>query len=76
MAVAAPHLTFWISRLPGDRYGGRYDRAFRTQSAAQEALQQLRAIPPLVRHKPTHPDTSVIDAATLSNSATASRNSR
>lgn len=55
----------------GDRYGGRYEREFRTQSDAQDALEQLRAAPPLVRYEPTHPDTSVVDAATLANSATA-----
>jgi hypothetical protein len=54
--VSAP---YWFYAA-GDRYGGRYEGEFTTESRAQDTLQRLLASPPLVRYRPTRPDTSVL----------------
>jgi len=55
--VSAPY-SFYVA---GDRYGRRYEREFASESRAQEVLQRLLGSPPMVRYKPGHPGTSVLD---------------
>jgi hypothetical protein len=38
----------------GDRYGGRYEHEFTTDSIAKDTLQRLLSSPPLVHYKPDH----------------------
>jgi hypothetical protein len=54
--VSAPY-SFYAA---GDRYGGRYERGFGSESKAQDALQRLLGSPPVVRYKPDDPDRSVL----------------
>ena len=56
-AVIAPY-SFYAE---GNRYGGRYERQFTSESQAQEALKRLRGSSLKVRYKPGNPDTSVLD---------------
>src|SRR2546430_2254606 len=44
--VVSAAYSFYVDR---DRYGGRYEREFTTESRAHDALQRLLASPPLVR---------------------------
>jgi len=45
----------------GNRYGGKYEREFTEEWKAEEALQRLLVSTPVVRYRPSNPDTSVLD---------------
>ena len=55
--VVSVYYEFWVA---GDRYGGEFERTFREESEARNALDRLLAAPPLVRYKTGRPDTAIL----------------